>query len=144
MGSFVIEDLPLRPAGGVQVEVHFDFDLNGILTVTATEKGKGQQGSLVVNDAATASRMSSHDVQRARDDIEAMFEQVDENAEAAVLLDLAYDTLGKLEPQAAEELRASIEGLERALDEEDTENLESRLQELEKLLESGRELQEGG
>lgn len=144
LGSFAIEDLPLRSAGAVQIEVHFDFDLNGILTVTATEKGKGQQGSLVVNDAATASRMSSHDVQRARDDIEAMFEQVDENAEAAVLLDRAYDTLGKLEPQTAEKLNAAIEGLEQAMDEGDTENLKSRLLELETSLESGCEPQEDG
>jgi molecular chaperone DnaK (HSP70) len=41
------------------VEVHFDFDTNGILTVTATEKDKGQQQSLVVNDTQ-AGRLSSH------------------------------------------------------------------------------------
>ncbi len=139
LGSFKIEGLPPRPAGDIQVEVHFDFDLNGILTVTATEKGKGQQGELVVNDAAAVSRMSSHDVQRARDAIEARFEQVDENAAAAALLDRAYDTLGEMEPQAAEELNAAIEGLEQALDEEDKEALESRLLQLEELLESGDE-----
>jgi len=43
-----VEGLPPGPAGSIQIEVHFDFDLNGILTVTTTEKG---QQTLVVNNA---------------------------------------------------------------------------------------------
>lgn len=73
LGSFKVEDLPSKPAGGVQVEVHFDFDLNGILTVTATEKGKGQQGSLVVSNTDTH-RLSSHEITQARADLEALFD----------------------------------------------------------------------
>jgi molecular chaperone DnaK len=57
----------------VQVEVHFDFDLNGILTVTATEKGKGQKNSLVVNDAETG-RLSSHDLNQAREELSLLFD----------------------------------------------------------------------
>jgi len=72
LGAFQIEGLPPKPAGAVEVEVHFDFDINGILTVTATEKGKGQQNSLVVNDAATG-RMSSHDLNQSREDIISLF-----------------------------------------------------------------------
>jgi len=74
LGAFKIEGLPAKPAGAVEVEVHFDFDINGILTVTATEKGKGQQNSLVVNDAATG-RLSSHELNQARDEIAALFSQ---------------------------------------------------------------------
>ncbi|NEP19762.1 MAG: Hsp70 family protein [Leptolyngbya sp. SIO4C1] len=73
LGSFRVEGLPPKPAGALQVEVHFDFDLNGILTVTATEKGKGQQNSLVVNDAETG-RLSSHELNQARDAIAALFD----------------------------------------------------------------------
>jgi len=47
LGSYRVEGLPPGPAGSIQIEVHFDFDLNGILTVTTTEKGKGQQGTVV-------------------------------------------------------------------------------------------------
>jgi molecular chaperone DnaK len=28
LGAFIVEDLPARPAGTVQIEIHFDFDLN--------------------------------------------------------------------------------------------------------------------
>lgn len=73
LGSFKIEELPPKPAGALQIEVHFDFDLSGILTVTATEKGKGQQSSLVVNDAETG-RLSSHDLSQARAEIASLFD----------------------------------------------------------------------
>lgn len=74
LGSFRVEGLPPKPAGALEIEVHFDFDLNGILTVTATEKGKGQHKSLVVNDTETG-RMSSHDLDQSRDMISSLFER---------------------------------------------------------------------
>jgi molecular chaperone DnaK len=73
LGSFWVEGLTPKPAHALQIEVHFDFDLNGILTVTATEKGKGQQNSLVVNDAQTG-RLSSHDLHQSRDAIASLFD----------------------------------------------------------------------
>ena len=75
LGSFLVEGLPPMPAGKVQVEVHFDFDLNGILKVTATEKGGGKQETLVVNDAETG-RLSSQDLDQSRQSIASMFERM--------------------------------------------------------------------
>lgn len=31
LGSFIVKDLPRRPAGSIQIEIHFDFEINGIL-----------------------------------------------------------------------------------------------------------------
>ncbi|MEM1310005.1 MAG: Hsp70 family protein, partial [Cyanobacteria bacterium P01_H01_bin.153] len=73
LGSFMVEGLPAKPAGSIQVEVTFDFDINGILTVTATEKGAGQQGSLVVNDADTG-RLSSSELVQARESLDELFD----------------------------------------------------------------------
>jgi molecular chaperone DnaK len=73
LGSFWIEGLPPAPAGMPQIEVHFDFDLNGILKVTATEKGKGQQGSLEVNNAETG-KLSSHELLQAQAAISTLFD----------------------------------------------------------------------
>lgn len=93
LGSFTIEDLPPRPAGTLKIEVHFDFDLNGILTVTATEKGKGTQSTLVVNNAAVH-RLSSHELTAARAELDALFaddRDFDESSVTAIsdeLLDL--------------------------------------------------------
>ncbi|MGF1569077.1 MAG: Hsp70 family protein [Nodosilinea sp.] len=80
LGEFRIQGLPPRPAGAVEVEVHFDFDLNGILVVTATEKGKGTQNSLVVNDADSR-RLSSQDLARSKTDIDALFEEAEADPE---------------------------------------------------------------
>lgn len=72
LGSFKIEGLPPLPAGDLELEVHFDFDLNGILTVTATEKHFGKSQSLQVNNATT-SRLSSHQLQQSKAEIESLF-----------------------------------------------------------------------
>ncbi|NET48052.1 MAG: Hsp70 family protein, partial [Merismopedia sp. SIO2A8] len=78
LGEFMIENLPDKSAGGVQIEVHFDFDLSGILTVTATEKGKGQKESLVVNNTETG-RLSSHELTQARESVSDLFENLAEH-----------------------------------------------------------------
>lgn len=141
LGSFRVENLPARPAGSVQVEVHFDFDINGILTVTATEKGKGQQGTLVVNNTSTQ-RLSSHELKQARADLESLFgnlfapdetvevvaappDRANLNPELAALIQQAEDTLETLEPDQAEELQDLLDQIEDAIadlsDDEDEE-----------------------
>ncbi|MCY7283711.1 MAG: Hsp70 family protein, partial [Cyanobacteria bacterium CAN_BIN43] len=81
LGSYRVEDLPPAPAGTIQIEVNFDFDLNGILTVTTTEKGKGTQGTLVVNNTGIQ-RLSSHELKQAQADLETLFE-ADETIEVS-------------------------------------------------------------
>ena len=122
LGSFRVENLPPKPAGGVQIEVHFDFDLNGILTVTATEKGKGQQTSLTVRNAGGVQRLSSHELEQAQTDLESLFRATE------VLHDLHDHDLHDHDPQAIEvtaeavpttyspELQALMERAETALD----------------------------
>lgn len=75
LGEFKVENLPPSPRGNLQIEVNFDFDLNGILTVTATEKGKGGQASLVVNNPETG-RLSSYELSQSRDAVSSLFENM--------------------------------------------------------------------
>ncbi|MFW9262571.1 Hsp70 family protein [Nostoc sp. CALU 546] len=128
LGSFRVENLPLKPAGGIQVEVHFDFDLNGILTVTTTEKGKGQQGTLVVNNAGIQ-KLSSHELKQARADLEALFESdetieisaedsiesVEITPELAALLDGARQALLTVDEEQALELQDLLDQIENAI-----------------------------
>ncbi|MGA1625907.1 MAG: Hsp70 family protein [Prochlorothrix sp.] len=72
LGTFTLEDLPSLPAGEVTVEVNFDFDINGILTVTATEKSQGQQKSLEVGGLET-SRLSSAEIEQSRSRLDELF-----------------------------------------------------------------------
>ncbi|MGB8702736.1 MAG: Hsp70 family protein [Thermosynechococcaceae cyanobacterium] len=152
LGEFRVEGLPPAPAGSLQIEVHFDFDHNGILTVTATEKGKGQQTSLVVNDAAT-SRLTSNELTKSRSDIASLFEasgafedddeddnedededDVDLTEEA--LLEQAYEQLETLEGEAAEALRSLLTQVEAAIAAEDEDQIAELLTALETALEA--------
>jgi molecular chaperone DnaK len=120
LGNFHVENIPPSPAGSIQIEVHFDFDHNGILTVTATEKGKGQQGGLVVNDSETA-RLSSHELTRSRAEIESLFELSEglelESARVsqAELLAEAYGLLDALDDEPAGKLREVLTQVEAAI-----------------------------
>jgi molecular chaperone DnaK len=144
LGSFKIEGLPPRPAGGIQIEVHFDFDHNGILSVTATEKGKGQQSTLIVDDAATR-RLSSHELIKARGDIESLFnfeeDEFEDNDEfgdneltPGALMDEAYRLLETLNPESANEIRTVIAQIEEIGIDEGGERIFQLLQNLEDLL----------
>ncbi len=134
LGSFRIEGLPPRPAGEVRVEVHFDFDLNGILTVTATEKSEGLTSALVVNDATTR-RLDSHELQQSRAEIESLFNRGSPvSLSDEELLDLAKGALETLEGEAAEPLRSLLTQVEDALAASDSERISSLLAELSELL----------
>lgn len=41
LGSFMLEGIPAAPRGQPQIDVTFELDANGILTVSAVEKGSG-------------------------------------------------------------------------------------------------------
>ncbi|MEB3157107.1 MAG: Hsp70 family protein [Cyanobacteriota bacterium] len=72
LGFFDVEGLPALPAGEVSIDVRFSFDLNGILTVTASETSTGLQRRLVVNNATTH-RLASHELERSRDAVDSLF-----------------------------------------------------------------------
>jgi len=144
LGSYKVEGLPPRPAGSIQIEVHFDFDLNGILTVTTTEKGKGQQGTLVVNHAGVQ-RLSSNELKSARAHLDTLFE-ADEtiavsavpedtsasplDAELAALIERAQETLATLTGEQVEDLQALLEQLNDAIADGDATTIAELQEEL--------------
>lgn len=74
LGEFRIENLPPRSAGQLDIEVSFDFDINGILTVTATEKGEGNQQRYEVSNV-DSERLSVKDLKQAQSEIQELFEK---------------------------------------------------------------------
>lgn len=62
LGEFMLEGIPPAPRGVPQIEVSFDLDANGILEVTAVEKGTGKQSNIQIkNDKG---RLSKEDIER--------------------------------------------------------------------------------
>ena len=72
IGRFVLGDIPPAPRGVPQIEVTFDMDANGILSVTAKDKGTGKEQSIKI-EAGTGLN---------KDDIERMKAEAAANEEA--------------------------------------------------------------
>ncbi|KAL8118307.1 stromal 70 kDa heat shock-related protein, chloroplastic [Apium graveolens] len=53
LGSFRLDGIPPAPRGVPQIEVKFDIDANGILSVTALDKGSGKKQDITITDAST-------------------------------------------------------------------------------------------
>ena len=72
LGQFNLEDIPPAPRGLPQIEVTFDIDANGIVSVGAKDKGTGKEQSITIQASGGLSD----------DDIDAMVREAEENAEA--------------------------------------------------------------
>lgn len=81
IGTFRLKGIKRAPAGVPQIEVTFDIDANGILTVSARDLDTGKQQSIVIDDA---DRMSDDEIERAMRDAEEYAAQDSERREAMV------------------------------------------------------------
>ena len=68
LGKFNLEGIPPAPRGVPQIEVTFDIDANGILNVSAVDKGTGKQNKITItNDKG---RLSKEDIEKMVQDAE--------------------------------------------------------------------------
>ncbi len=72
LGQFNLENIPPSPRGMPQIEVTFDIDANGIVSVGAMDKGTGKEQKITIQASGGLSD----------DDIESMVRDAEENAEA--------------------------------------------------------------
>ena len=72
LGQFNLEQIPPAPRGMPQIEVAFDIDANGIVSVSAKDKGTGKEQKITIQASGGLSD----------DDIEKMVKDAEENAEA--------------------------------------------------------------
>jgi len=71
LGRFILQGIPPAPRGVPQVEVKFDIDANGILTVTAKDKATGKEQSIKITGSTGLTK----------DEIEKMKEEAEKHAE---------------------------------------------------------------
>lgn len=67
LGRFVLDGIAPAPRGVPQVEVTFNIDANGILNVTAQDKGTGKEQSITIKDSGN---MSKDDIEKAQKEAE--------------------------------------------------------------------------
>ena len=139
LGRFILDGIPPAPRGVPQVEVAFDIDANGILSVTATDKASGKDQSIriegsgglsdteidgMVRDAETH---ASEDTER-REKIE-KHNQLDSMVyQAEKMLTDNADKVGDAEKQS---LQAAIDTAKKDLESDDPAQLDAAKQQLE-------------
>ena len=68
LGRFILDGIAPAPRGVPQIEVTFNLDANGILNVTAKDKGTGKEQSITIQNSGN---MSKEDIEKARKEAEA-------------------------------------------------------------------------
>jgi len=99
VGKFILDDIPPAPRGVPQVEVTFDIDANGMLNVSAKDKGTGKEQSIRI-EASTG--LSDEEIKRMKAEAEANAEQDREQRERVEKLNTADSLIFQTEKQLKE------------------------------------------
>ncbi len=118
LGRFMLEGIPPAPRGMPQVEVSFDVDANGILTVKATEKTSGKEQSIRIEGSTG---LSDEDVEKMKQDAEA---HSDEDKKRKDLVEIK-NTADQLVYTAEKSLKDAGDKVTEDIKKEVTENIEA-------------------
>ncbi len=142
LGTFRLDGIPPAPRGVPQIEVTFDIDANGILSVTAKDKGSGKEQSISITGAST---LSDNEVEKMVKDAEANAsadkekrERIDLKNQAETLVYQAEKQLGELGDKVGAEDKSKVEAssakLKEAIEKEDFDTMKSELETLQQAL----------
>jgi len=110
LGLFELGDIPAAPRGVPQIEVTFDIDANGILTVSSTDKGTGKSQSITISGS---SGLSEEEINKMVQDAEEN-KAADEERKAMVDLKNQADALIVQTEKSVEEMGEKLEAEEKA------------------------------
>ena len=79
LGRFILDGIPAAPRGVPQIEVTFDIDANGIVNVTACDKGTGKEQHITIT---SSTNMSKEDIEKAVKEAEKFAEEDRKQKEA--------------------------------------------------------------
>ena len=140
LGRFILDGITPAPRGVPQIEVTFDIDANGIVNVTAKDKGTGKEQHITIT---SSTNMSKEDIDRAVKDAEKFAEEdkkakeaVDTRNRAESVIFQSEKTLtelgDKVDPADAQEVRTAIEKLRETLKGSDIEAIKADTEAVEK------------
>ncbi|MBS3785766.1 MAG: molecular chaperone DnaK [Gammaproteobacteria bacterium] len=113
LGKFDLTDIPPAPRGMPQIEVTFDIDANGILHVTAKDKGTGKEQSIQIR---ASSGLSDEEIEQMVSDAESHAEEdrkarelVEARNQADNLVHAARKSLSEIGDKASDEEKKAVE-----------------------------------
>ncbi len=138
LGRFILDGIPPAPRGVPQVEVTFDIDANGILNVSAKDKGTGKEQKITIT---ASSGLSKEEIEKMKQDADA---HADEDKKKKELIELrnmadnmiytaekgvkeAGDKVSEDDKKAVEE---KVEALKKVKNEDDAEVIKKATDEL--------------
>ena len=140
LGRFILDGITPAPRGVPQIEVTFDIDANGIVNVTAKDKGTGKEQHITIT---SSTNMSKEDIERAVKDAEKFAEQDKKEKEAVDVRNRAESMIfqsektltdlgDKADPADAQTVKDAIEKLRETLKGNDTEAIKADTEAVEK------------
>ncbi|MBQ7406687.1 MAG: molecular chaperone DnaK [Clostridia bacterium] len=139
LGRFVLDGIPAAPRGVPQIEVTFDIDANGIVNVSAKDKGTGKEQHITIT---SSTNMSKEDIEKAVKEAEKFAEEDKKQKEAVEVKNHAENAIFQMEKSmnelgdkiteedkapvnaAIEKLKETVKGGDVAAIKADTEALE--------------------
>ncbi len=142
LGTFRLDGIPPAPRGVPQIEVTFDIDANGILSVNAKDKGSGKEQSISITGAST---LSDNEVDKMVKDAEMNAsadkekrEKIDIKNQAETLVYQSEKQIGELGDKVDEAATAKVEEkrvkLKEAIEKDDYETMKTLVEELQQEL----------
>ncbi len=140
LGTFNLDGIPAAPRGVPQIEVTFDIDANGIVNVSAKDLGTGKEQHITIT---SSSNMSKEDIDKAVRDAEKYAEEDKKFKEAVDLKNHADGLVAQCEKSLEElgdkvseadksEVKAEIEKLKKAVNDNDNEGMKNGIDSLQK------------
>ncbi len=138
LGRFQLTGIPPAPRGVPQIEVTFDIDANGIVNVSAKDKGTGKEQRITIT---ASSKLSDDEIKQKVKEAE-QFASEDKKQKEAVEAknkadSLVYETekalkeLGdKVEQSEKEKIEKILEDLKKSMESDDTEDMKAKTEEL--------------
>ncbi|MFC1663976.1 molecular chaperone DnaK [Patescibacteria group bacterium] len=138
LGKFILDGVPPSPRGIPQVEVSFDIDANGILSVTAKDKGTQKSQSIRIEGSTG---ISEEEVEKMKKDSDLHLEEDKKKKELIEARNLAdnliyttektlKDAGDKISSDSKKEIEEKLEALKKTKDSDNIEELKSKSSEL--------------
>merc|ERR1739843_20227 len=142
LGTFRLDGIPPAPRGVPQIEVTFDIDANGILSVTAKDQGSGKEQTISITGAST---LSDNEVEKMVKDAEVNAsvdkekrERIDLKNQSETLVYQAEKQLSDLGDKVSADDKSKVEGfatqLKEAIEKDDFDTMKSVQEELQQAL----------